>query len=63
VVAEPVPCAECGEPIGSPESAVTMVRDDAAVAAEPRLSRLVFHFHLNCAPQELVGQWVRVYDD
>ena len=62
MTAEPVICDECGDEIDPPVSAVRMVRDDPASAAEPHRSRLVFHFHVDCAPQELVGAWVLVDD-
>jgi hypothetical protein len=59
---ETVICEECGEEIVPPESAVRMVKDDAAHAHVERRSRLVFQFHVNCAPQELVGAWLLVED-
>jgi hypothetical protein len=55
-------CADCGEEIVPPGSAVRMVKDDAAHAYVERRSRLVFHFHVNCAPQELAGVWLLVED-
>jgi hypothetical protein len=39
-----------------------MVRDDTASAGVPHGSRLVLRFHVDCAPQELVGAWVLVSD-
>jgi hypothetical protein len=55
-------CDECGEEIVPPESAVRMVQDHRAVAHIERRSRLVFHFHVDCAPEAIVGAWVLVED-
>jgi hypothetical protein len=61
VTAEPVVCAESGDEIDPPESAVRMARDDAGFAGVPHRSRLVLlDFHVDCAPAELVGAWVVV---
>lgn len=54
-------CAECGEAIEPPESAVRMAQqvEDASSPSGLR-NGLVLHFHVNCAPRELVGVWSRV---
>jgi hypothetical protein len=63
-VTEELTCDECGEPIDPPESAVRMaqqVEDGPSPSGERRWRNgLVLHFHLNCAPRELVGVWSRV---
>jgi hypothetical protein len=63
-MSETVICAECGDEIVPPGSAVRMAQqvDGAASGAlEPEWrDGLVFHYHVDCAPHELVGAWRRV---
>ena len=53
-------CDECGEEIDPPETAVRMARVDPDAELPDGGRRLVFHYHLECAPEELVGVWERV---
>jgi hypothetical protein len=63
-VSEALVCAECGDEIAPPESAVRMAKQvDAAApgSLEPEWrDGLVLHYHVDCAPGELVGVWRRV---
>jgi len=63
-MSETVICTECGEEISPPASAVRMAQqvDGAPVGSlEPAWrDGLVFLFHVDCAPGELVGAWRRV---
>jgi hypothetical protein len=57
-------CAECGDPIDPPETAVRMAQQvngaPAGAAEADWRDGLVFHYHVGCAPGELVGVWRRV---
>jgi len=57
-------CAECGEEIDPPRSAVrTALQVDGAPAGSPEPAwrdGLVFPYHVDFAPGELVGAWRRV---
>jgi hypothetical protein len=56
-------CEECGEEIDPPHTAVVMIEQIEVVstAGKERFWRdgLACHFHVGCAPGELVGVWRR----
>jgi hypothetical protein len=61
---ETLTCAECGEPIEAPDVPVRMAKqvetESSAGGAPQWRDGLVFVYHVDCAPGELVGAWRRV---
>jgi len=63
-MAEMLTCAECGQVIDPPDAAIRMAQQvngaPAGTTAPEWRDGLVFHYHVGCAPGELVGLWRRV---